>query len=364
MGQKVPPGLRKRGQTWYIWKTIGNHRIRESTGTSNLAEAERYLAHRMEQIRQAETYGVRPKRTFREAATKYLNEATKVTISDDAMHLKFLDPFIGDLNLEAIHMGTLQPFIDFRKTQQVKNRTINHAIQTVRHILNLASSEWIDQQGRTWIEHAPRLKFLPEPDRRSPYPLSWKEQERFFDQLPEHLRKMALFNVNTGCREAEVCGLRWEWEEQVPALDTSVFIIPSDRVKNREDRLVVLNIIAKAVVDELRGKHPEYVFTYRGKPIKKMNGSAWKKARMRADLAQVRVHDLKHTFGRRLRAVGVSFEDRQDLLGHRSGRVTTHYSAPELINLIEASERVCEHHWHKSGTMVILKGKNRRLRAV
>ena len=30
---------------------------------------------------------------------------------------------------------------------------------------------------------------------------------------------------------------------------------------------------------------------------------------------RVRVHDLKHTFGRRLRAAGVSFEDRQDLLG-------------------------------------------------
>ena len=35
-------------------------------------------------------------------------------------------------------------------------------------------------------------------------------------------------------------------------------------------------------------------------------------------LPQVRVHDLKHTFGRHLRAAGVSFEDRQDLLGHRS----------------------------------------------
>jgi hypothetical protein len=58
--------------------------------------------------------------------------------------------------------------------------------------------------------------------------------------------------------------------------------------------------------------------------------------------AQVRVHDLKHTFGRRLRAAGVSFEGRQDLLGHRSGRITTHYSAAELSKLIEAANRVCE----------------------
>jgi hypothetical protein len=54
------------------------------------------------------------------------------------------------------------------------------------------------------------------------------------------------------------------------------------------------------------------------------------------------VHDLKHTFGRRLRAAGVSFEDRQDLLGHKSGRITTHYSAAELHNLIEAANKVCE----------------------
>ena len=69
--------------------------------------------------------------------------------------------------------------------------------------------------------------------------------------------------------------------------------------------------------------------------------SAWRKARERAGLLQVRVHDMKHTFGRRLRAAGVSFEDRQDLLGHKSGRITTHYSAAELSNLIQAANKVC-----------------------
>jgi integrase len=56
---------------------------------------------------------------------------------------------------------------------------------------------------------------------------------------------------------------------------------------------------------------------------------------------RVRVHDLKHFFGRRLRAVGVSFEDRQDLLGHKSDRITTHHSQAELSVLIEAAEKVC-----------------------
>jgi hypothetical protein len=43
-----------------------------------------------------------------------------------------------------------------------------------------------------------------------------------------------------------------------------------------------------------------------------------------------------------LRAAGVSFEDRQDLLGYGAGRITTHYSAVELTRLIEAANEMCE----------------------
>ncbi len=101
------------------------------------------------------------------------------------------------------------------------------------------------------------------------------------------------------------------------------------------------NEAAKAVIARQRGKHSEFVFTYKGKPITRMLNNGWKEARTLANLP-VRVHDLKHTFGRKLRAMGVSFEDRQDLLGHKSGRITTHYSTAELLNLWEASNKVCE----------------------
>jgi len=70
---------------------------------------------------------------------------------------------------------------------------------------------------------------------------------------------MALFKANTGCREREVCRLRWDWEVKVPELNTSVFIIPahttddSDNdlqlVKNKEDRLVAPNSIARSIID-------------------------------------------------------------------------------------------------------------------
>jgi integrase len=154
-----------------------------------------------------------------------------------------------------------------------------------------------------------------------------------------------LYKVNTGCREQEVCQLRWDWEVKVPELNTSVFVLPSNdqfETKNSQERIVVLNSIARRVVDEQRGKHREFVFTYKGSHLYNMLNSAWRRARDRAKLPGSRVHDLRHTFGHRLRAAGVSFEDRQDLLGHKSERITTHYSAPDVARLIEAAEKVCE----------------------
>jgi integrase len=109
---------------------------------------------------------------------------------------------------------------------------------------------------------------------------------------------MAFFKVNTGCRDAEVCSLRWEWEVEVPELEASVFVIPADQVKNGAERLVVLNSIAKAVIEKRRGIHPEFVFAYsqirkQGKtplhrPIETMNNTSWQKARGRANFPQVR----------------------------------------------------------------------------
>ncbi len=277
------------------------------------------------------------------------------SIADSALHLKQLDPFIGDLLLEQVHIGSLQPFIDARKKQGRKTKTINLALSIVRRILNLAARLWRFENGKTWLDTPPLIQLLPVLDATKPHPLSWDEQDRLFEKLPKHLLNMCLYKVNVGCREQEVCQLRWNWEVSIPELNTSVFILPKEIIKNREDRLVVLNSVAKSVIEKVRGIHPEFVFTYRGEQVKSINNSSWKRVRELVGLQHVRVHDLKHTFGRRLRAAGVSNETRKVLLGHRNGDITTHYSAPELEELIRAAELVCRDESGKSPALVILK---------
>ena len=251
-------------------------------------------------------------------------------------------PWIGDIAIDKLHAGSMQPWIDHRRQQGTAIGTINHGLKVVRRILNLASTEWVDEFGMTWLQSAPRIKLLSDTNKRKPYPLSWVEQSVLFDALPNHLADMAMFAVNTGCRDGEICNLQWSWKVDVPQLNTAVFIIPGEQVKNGDDRLVVLNQLAFDVVKQQTGNHPSHVFTFNGKPTTRMLNTAWIRARKCAGLPQVRVHDLKHTYGRRLRSAGVSFEDRQDLLGHRSGRITTHYSAAELSRLLEAANTVCK----------------------
>ena len=303
MGRKKTPGLIKRAGIWHIDKRIGGRRICQSTGTDRLEEAERFLARLTEESRQATIYGVRPERSFELAAAKFvLENQHKRSIREDIGRLKNLMPWVGDIPLNKIHIGVLQPWIEHRRREGVAVGTINHGLKVVRRILNLAASEWMDEYGMTWLQAAPKIKLLPDTNKRQPYPLSWDEQIALFKELPGYLAQMALFAVNTGCRDSEICHLRWDWEMPIPQLDTSVFLVPGHMVKNGDERLVVLNRIAQSVVEAQRGKHPTHVFHYHGKPMNHLLTSAWKRARLRVGLPQVRVHDLKHTFGRRLRA--------------------------------------------------------------
>lgn len=73
-----------------------------------------------------------------------------------------------------------------------------------------------------------------------------------------------------------------------------------------------------------------------------MNNTSWKKTRARAGLNAVRVHDLRHTFATRLRAAGVTAEDRNALLGHASQAMSDHYASADIGHLIKQANRILD----------------------
>ena len=386
MGRTKTAGL-QRDRTSDIWRidkrVRGYGRLYESTGSRDLEEAERYLNRRLEQIRQASVYGVRTKRKWREAATRYLLEEAidKDSGADDVYRLKLLDPFLGERDLHQIHDGTLTSFIAWRRqpvkvkrksgkvwVKQVKTKTINLDLSLVRRILNLAARKWRDEQGLTWLETVPLISLLKLRDARAPYPLSWAEQRLLLPELPEHLAEVCLFLLNSGLRSrARRCGWIGGGRSR-PELDCSVFLIPGDTRKNEQDHVCVLNSVARSIIERRRGKHPTALFTYRGKPLHSVNNTAWLNGRKRAvakyeerfgeapeGFRTLHVHGLRHTVGRRLRAAGVALETRQAILGHKSGSITTHYSAAELRELVEAMEFIATDNLRESHALTLLK---------
>lgn len=294
----------------------------------------------------------------------------------DSYHLDDLDPFIGHLFLHQIHDATLAAFVEHRRKAKMKTKTINLALAVVRKILNRAARSWRDAvSGQTWLELPPMIT-MQKPakglsDARKPYALDWDEQDKLIKSQSDHLARMTLYKVNTGCREAEVCGLMWEWEwkTEIPELVGRVFIVPGDQelterssVKGREDRVIVLNDFAKSVVDSQRGVHPTHVFSYRGEPMTRMNNSGWKRSWVKAGLPTdgkhlKGVHNLRHTCGRRLRAAGVTKETRKVILGHKNGDITSHYSAPEILELLNAVQMLCGQKSRKSPALNIVRLK-------
>lgn len=370
LNSKRPPGLLLRGGVWHLDKVIFGKRICKSTGTGDLAEASALLARQITEARRVHLFGESREHSFREAAGKFLAENThKRSLERDVRALKVLDEFIGSLPLQRIHHDTLQPYIRSRLASGRCPGTINRDLAVVRRILSLAARLWRDETDRPWLAVPPLIQMMRHPDRREPYPLSVAEQRLLFSELEPHLAAMALFKVNTGLREQEVVNLRWQWEVPIPELRTSIFVIPRDYVKNALDRYVVLNKIARSVVHSARGQHAEFVFTHKGRPVTHIYNSGWKAARRRAALRYehelgrpcprgfrcIRVHDLKHSLGFRLRVAGVSFEDRKLLLGHKAQHITTHYSAPEIGALIQAAEKVCALESHGSPAISVVR---------
>jgi hypothetical protein len=149
----------------------------------------------------------------------------------------------------------------------------------------------------------------------SDLPIASNGQRRAPDPAPRVLRlrdapRYLGMNRNLFNSEVRPCVReeRWDWEFEISELETSVFVVPRELVKNKEDRLIVLNKVARSVIDGARRKHAQRVFTYRGRPVQRIGNSAWQRARKRAaeryapelgsacpdGFRRCRVHDLRH----------------------------------------------------------------------
>jgi integrase len=318
-------------------------RIIRRLGATTQEQAEQRLQIEMQHAELARIAKARP--CFADCAVRYLAQCReRRSLEAIRIHVRLLLRYVGHLKPHQVHDATLAPLIADRIAAGASATTINRTLEVARTILNRAARSYRDDDGRPWLEATPPLLTMLPESRRSPYPLTWDEQDRLFPRLPAHLQPMALFAVNTGLRNDNVCGLEWSWEVVVPEIGRSVFIVPAAAFKSRRDQVVILNDAAWSIVQAQRGLHPVWVFPFRGHRVETMNNNGWQKARREVGLRRVRVHDLRHTFACRLRAAGVSEEDRCALLGHAEHSMSGHYASADIGRLLRQANLVLNRH--------------------
>jgi integrase len=324
--------LFKRQDSPYWWVKL-NHkgrRLQQSTGTPDKARAREYHDKLKASLWDQERLGIKPSRTWNEAVVRYLAETThKASQFADKAHLRWLDKYLGGLALGAINRNVLDRAFSARQAEGVANSTVNRTMEIARAVLRRAANEW------EWLDRVPRVRMLPEPKRRVRW-LTRDEADRLIGELPEHLKAMVRFSLETGLRRSNVTGLEWS---QVDLARRTAWIHP-DQAKARKAIAVPLSAGAVVVLRDQIGKHPTYVFSFRGKPVHQVNTKAWRLALVRAGIAEFRWHDLRHTWASWHVQAGTPLHVLQELGGWECVEMVRKYAHLSTVHLADYVDRV------------------------
>ena len=161
----------------------------------------------------------------------------------------------------------------------------------------------------------------------------------------------------TGCRCNEILTLKWEDVD----LDAGELRL---RDSKTGPRAVPLSAAAVKVLADLPRvpDNPRVIAgRVKGTHMKNLN-APWGVVRARADLTDVRLHDLRHSFASRALALGESLPMIGKLLGHRRAQTTARYAHLARESVKEAAARIAasigedilgggKHHEMQSGDM-------------
>jgi len=326
--------LYRRGTTyWVSFRDSTGRRVRRSLGTSDKAQAQELSDKLRADLWRVNKLGEKPRRTWQEAIVRYVRETShKASHSGDVLNLRWLDKHLRHYMLEDITRDVVDKVTEARIADGVSNATVNRTMAVLRAVLRRAVKQW------EWLTRYPAVRMLPEPKGRVRW-LTYEEEARLMEQLPEHLREVVSFALATGLRRRNITHLKWAEVD----LERRVAWVHADEAKARKAIGVPLNADAVLVLRRQQGKHPVFVFSYKGQaPVAGVNGTAWKKALKRSGLVGVCFHTLRHTWASRHAQAGTPFGALQELGGWSSSAIVRRYAhlAPEhLAKYAEAIAR-------------------------
>ena len=286
---------------------------------------------------------VRRSETVSDLLDRYLSDHAErhkkaSSLAEDRRQIeKIIKPAIGKLKIVSIARADIIKF----QTSIPGRVAANRALALLSKAFNLAETWDLRPASSNPVHGVPKHK-----ERSRERYLSQEEIHRLFEVLAEHERLKATSGsaiaairllLLTGRRLSEVLTLEWSWID----LDADVLTLPDS--KTGRLTLPLAKSAIGLLVDQRKhcGAQARYVLPGAKEGQRLVNlQKPWRRIRAEANLPDVRIHDLRHTYASVAAADGMSLVEIGRLLGHSQASTTQRYAHLSLEHLRNSADRV------------------------
>lgn len=254
-------------------------------------------------------------------------------MSDDSYLRNHLLPALGKKHLDEISKHDVIAFHHGMRAKGYALGTCNRCLILLRYAMNLAV-RW-EIPGVT-ANPTKDVALFEDPNKKERY-LSQEEAQRLYEAVHQSENPMLQFIVPmlilTGARKREVLDSKWE-DFDLVRRQWRIPVTKTGRPRHVPLSDGVLQLLAAVPHDNDCAwvfpnpkTHRPYVSFF----------CSWDTARTRAGLADVRIHDLRHSFASFLVNAGRSLYEVQKILGHTQVKTTQRYAHLSQDTLIDAA---------------------------
>ena len=305
--------------------------------------------------------------TFGELIDWYLElprVKAKKTYRDDVSRAKVLKETFGTHLARDIKPARVEVFQQelLKRPCKINKNTytpasVNRVVALMKRIYNLALREELVDKNPCF-----KVTMLPENNKMDRV-ISHDQFERLISLLPLHAANIVTTAYYTGMRAGEILNLTWDKVN----LKEGFIELRAEDTKNSEPRRVYFGRVLKNLFSQLRRvRHIDhnFVFTYKGKPVKSIRNS-FKKACKKAGIEDFKFHDLRHTFNTNMRKAGVERSVIMKITGHKTMSMFERYNTVDRDDAHEAIKRLDDYLTKPSSgdkiTSILLQGREKEM---
>lgn len=333
-----------RGKIWWISYYIpGDPKQHlESSKSENKQDAVRLLNKRKKEIDDRKVSA--SDATVGDLLTLHLNDQKrqgrhgyKAVEGFIRLHLQ---PAFGAMKAARLETKHIESFADQKQAAGYENASINRYLSALRRAYTLGM-----EALPPLVYAAPKIVKLSENNVREGF-LEHYQYINLRDQLPDHQKLILVIGYHFGMRRGEILQLRWDqvdWEANLIRLEKK-------QTKAKQARIAPLYGELKAWLDMAHASRDTgcaFIVSWKGHGITEVK-TAWKKARQRAGVPDLLVHDLRRTAIRNMIRAGIPEKRAMMISGHRTRDVFDRYDITDERDIQADGEKLAQYLDEKS----------------